>query len=43
MVQSYLIIWEMNLKRDVIIHNSKQSSKFGMVKNVHVIIVHIVG
>ena len=37
MVQSYLIPLEMNLKIDLIIQNSKQSSKLWcMVKNVHV-------
>ena len=43
MVQSYLILWEMNLKLDLITQNLKQSSNIGMVKNAYVIIVHIVG
>ena len=38
-----LILWEINLKIDLIIQNSKQCSKLDMLKNVHVIIVHIVG
>ena len=42
MVQIYLILWEMILKMDLITQNLKQSSKLGMVKNVYVIIVHIV-
>ena len=42
MVQSYLILWETILKMDLITQNLKQSSKLGMVKNVYVIIVHIV-
>ena len=43
MVQSYLILWEMNLRMDLIVQISKQSSKHGMVKNVHVIIIHNLG
>ena len=37
-----LILWEMILKMDLITQNLKQSSKLGTVKNVYVIIVHIV-
>ena len=32
MVQSYLILWEMILKMDLITQNLKQGSKLGMVK-----------
>ena len=42
MVQIYLIRCEMIFKMDLITQNLKQSSKFGMVNNVYVIIVHIV-
>ena len=42
MMQSYLFLWEMILKTDLITQNLKQSSKLGMMKNVYVIIVHIV-
>ena len=42
MVRSYLTLWEMILNMDLITQNLKQSSKLGIVKNAHVIIVHIV-